>query len=120
MNRHTFIAAASKAEQPPLSRGNQLTPCEAKTSANHRYGPLTTSDMAGAGGPFNKFDNDIAAARRRGNPLLAARLQEARARINLSFGVLEPVWIATDHQRVMLALRACPTGLRVMDAKVAA
>lgn len=116
MNDHTNITAASTS---PL-RGTQRHGCEAGHGASHRYGPPTTHRMEGAGGPFNKWDNDIAAAHRRGNHKLATRLQAARARINLSFGIQEPVWVPTDHQRVMLGLRACPTGLRVMDAAVAA
>lgn len=70
------------------------------------HGPLTTSRMEGAGGPFNRWDIDIAAAKRRGNHQLAERLQAARARINLAFEQLEPVWVPTQHQRTMLALQA--------------
>lgn len=80
------------------------------------YGPPITHRLEGAGGPANPWDNKIAAAHRRGNHLLAQRLQVARAKINLAFSHLEPVWIPTDSQRVMLGLLACPTGLRVMDA----
>lgn len=73
---------------------------------SEQYGPSTTSRMEGAGGPFNRWDREIAAAHRRNNPQLARRLQEARAKWNVAFGVLEPVWIPTDSQRAMLRLRA--------------
>jgi hypothetical protein len=113
---HTPSPAAALTCQPPS--GSACAPNEARRQASHRYGPFITHRMDGAGGPHNEWDAKIAAAHRRGNPQLAKRLLGARARINLTFQILEPVWIPTDHQRVMLALRAGTTGLRVMDAAV--
>lgn len=87
-------------------------------NASTIFGPLTSHDMTAAGGPFNKWDCDIAAARRRGNHQLAKRLQEARARINIAFGRLEPVWVPSDSQRAMLRLRkgAAVDGVATMKA----
>jgi len=79
---------------------------DAPADRGEQFGPLTSSDMAAAGGPFNKWDADIAAAHRRGNHQLARRLQDARARINIHLlQRLEPVWVPSPHQRLMLALR---------------
>ena len=64
------------------------------------YGPPTTDNPCGAGGPVNRWECDIAAALRRGDADLAKSLQGARARINLAFGKLEPVFVPSDGQRV--------------------
>jgi len=105
---------------PPVDEPSNLTAAAGTPNRCTFFGPPTTHSLEGAGGPFNEWDAKIAAAHRRGKPQLARQLQEARARVNIAFDHLEPVWVPTDHQRVMLGLRACLTGLRVMDAKVAA
>lgn len=69
-------------------------------------GVPTTSRRDGAGGPMNTWDIGIAAALRRNNPLLADRLRQTRARINLAFHIQEPVFVPTPSQRAMLGLQA--------------
>ena len=99
----------------PVPTGAPGSPAKRPTE---QYGPLTTSRMDGAGGPHNRWDCEIAAAHRRNNPLLARRLQEARAKWNVAFEVIEPVWVPTDSQRVMLRLRggAAANGLCTAEA----
>lgn len=84
------------------------------------YGPPTTRQNTGAGGPFNYWDIRINAALRRGNPLLADELREARALVCLTFGVLEPAWVPTKGQRALYNftsnLRSGVEGLRVVEA----
>lgn len=110
MNVERQITAASTATQPPMGAAAAFPPqaAEGGAAANRGkiYGPLTTHALDGAGGPFNKWDSDIAGALRRGNPDLAARLRQARARINLAFGLTEKVWVPTEAQRTMIWLRA--------------
>lgn len=108
-----FVGVGSSA---PTGEPSNLTAGAGTPNARPFLGPLTTNRMDGAGGPHNPWDCKIAAAHRRGNHLLAQRLQSARARINLAFGLLEPVWIPTDSQRAMFGLLSCPTGLRILDA----
>jgi hypothetical protein len=74
MNKHTLPTAAS-ASPPCAARGSQPDAGEARRRAPSLLGPLTTSDMSGAGGPANQWDRLIAAAlaRRRLPRLRASR-----------------------------------------------
>jgi hypothetical protein len=83
-------------------------------------GPLTTSDMSGAGGPANQWDRLIAAARRRGDEAAAVQLQADRAKTCLAFGIQEAVWIATPSQAAMFGLRsaAARNGVSILDLTV--
>jgi hypothetical protein len=92
-----LVAAASV-------RGNQNSGTAGET-APKIYGPLTTSDLRGAGGPANQWDIWIRNALRRGDAKAAADLQASRAKLAITFETLEPVWVPTPHQRLMLALR---------------
>lgn len=98
--KHPLHALANVASGPTGSAetaGEPIRPIQ---------GPPTTTMRNGAGGPLSRWDNDIRAAKRRGNHQLAQRLQEVRANINLAFDVLEPVFVPAPSQRAMLALQA--------------
>jgi hypothetical protein len=112
METHT-TPAASVAHQPPMGATADCPQHAADrgAAANYKraeaFGPPITSDLRGAGGPFNSYDSQIARYRAAGEHRKAAELQEARARVNIFLlQQLEPVWVPTPHQRVMLALRA--------------
>jgi hypothetical protein len=98
----------------PANNGTPATPLTAKVStvlgntgeaggspapvSPTPHGPPTTSRMDGAGGAFNDWDCKIAKAKARGDFKAADELQSARAKINLTFGLLEPVWVPTESQ----------------------
>lgn len=66
---------------------------------NRPFGPPTTNDPCGLGGPLNHVDREIAHWRALGKPHLADGLQAARAKFAVAFKVQEPVFVPTDAQR---------------------
>lgn len=112
--------AASAAGQPPMAgaAGRSHTAAYGGVAAKI-YGPLTTHRMTGAGGPFNSWDNRIANLRDRGQHEHAAALQAARAKFNVAFLLLEPVWVPTNGQRGMLGLQAGAAAHGIAIAKAA-
>jgi hypothetical protein len=110
MNLHTTPAASAAIAQPPMGAA-AVCPQHAadRGAAANLFGPPTSHSLTAAGGPLNPYDSQIARYRAAGEHRKAAELQEARARINIFLlQKLEPVWVPTPHQRVMLALRAVP------------
>jgi len=57
------------------------------------FGPYTTTDLRGLGGPLNRWDNLILAARQRGDIAAVAELKKARAKVALAFSPFTPVFI---------------------------
>lgn len=129
MNFHRKTTAASVARPTPLSGGatadSPQLAADGGAAANYQraepLGPPTTNRMEGAGGPFNRWDCDIAAAERRGDHHLAAGLREARARVNIYLlQRLEPVWVPTNAQRAMLRMQAGAAANGLCTIKAAA
>jgi hypothetical protein len=78
------------------------------------YGPPTTNALSGAGSPMNDWDERIERALRHGDEKLAQGLREARARTNLAFGIVEPVFIPRGIVAAMLVNEpACASCSRV-------
>jgi hypothetical protein len=68
------------------------------------FGPPTTTNRDGAGGPGNTWDRAIATHLRMGNREAADRIQQARARWNIALGMFEPVYVPSCAGRAIAGM----------------
>jgi hypothetical protein len=68
------------------------------------FGPPTTTNRDGAGGPGNTWDRAIATHLRMGNRKAADRIQQSRARWNIALGIFEPVYVPSCAGRAIAGM----------------
>lgn len=116
---HSQVAAAEPSAGCPQPGATTCQQPVRGEVVGEPYGPPTSSASDAAGGPFSFWDSWINAAERRGDYRLAKQLRADRARVNLAFGVLEPVFAPSTAAKVMLGMAAVAArdGIAIMPAK---